>query len=449
MKNYPLAFQIWLVFAGVTLGLSIILAMLLPTTLRSFFTREIYENIETAQYSLTMEKAQLLERFAKRNSLKQDQERFNIRAINHIVIDEAGQTLEKRNAPSQLILQAQKDANLQRKQVQRYSKQLQQETIFYVIRKEQIGTQNIYLVSYVWDSYLRDMVRTLFRRIMQIMAIALVASWLPALLLARYLTRPLVQMEKHVKRIADRDWHEPFMLDRGDEIGRLARSFERMRMRLVSQDEVQQSFLQQVSHDLKTPVMVIRSYAQSVHDGIYPQGNLPDTVKVIDEEAERLEKRIRGLLYLTKLDYLAGREQVRTGIALKQLVEEVIERLRWQRSEVAWQIDMEERTIVGDPEQWRVALENLLDNQLRYARERITVTLRQERDSVLLGIGNDGPPIPENVKDTLFQQFQKGDKGQFGLGLHIVQRIAALHSADVWAENKDDSVIFYLRIPSG
>ncbi|MCG6197942.1 sensor histidine kinase, partial [Anoxybacillus sp. LAT_38] len=75
-----------------------------------------------------------------------------------------------------------------------------------------------------------------------------------------------------------------------DEIGRLARSIERMRERLVRQDEAQQAFLQDVSHELKTPVMVIRSYAQSILDGIYPRGDLQGSVQVIDSEAERLEK---------------------------------------------------------------------------------------------------------------------------------------------------------------
>lgn len=64
-----------------------------------------------------------------------------------------------------------------------------------------------------------------------------------------------------------------------------------MRKRLVSKDEAQQTLLQNISHDLKTPVMVIQSYAQSIQDGIYPKGDLSQTVKVIEDESKNLEKK--------------------------------------------------------------------------------------------------------------------------------------------------------------
>lgn len=108
---------------------------------------------------------------------------------------------------------------------------------------------------------------------MLVMLAVFILSWIPSLWLSRYLTRPLVEMETNIARLAEREWHRPFVLDRKDEIGKLARSFENMRIRLVKQDEAQQSFLQNISHELKTPVMVIRSYAQSILDGIYPNEN--------------------------------------------------------------------------------------------------------------------------------------------------------------------------------
>ena len=95
--------------------------------------------------------------------------------------------------------------------------------------------------------------------------------------------------------------NEPIEVDREDEIGKLGKSIEQLRNQLIYQDEMQQSFLQNISHELKTPVMVIRSYSQAIRDGIYPKGDLDCSVKVIDEEAERLEKRIKNLLYITNL----------------------------------------------------------------------------------------------------------------------------------------------------
>ncbi|UYZ14339.1 ATP-binding protein [Brevibacillus sp. WF146] len=113
--------------------------------------------------------------------------------------------------------------------------------------------------------------------------------------------------------------------------------------------------------------------------------------------------------------------------------------------DVRWEESLEPVTVTGDREQWGVLLENLLDNQTRYARERIFLSLRQEAGKAVLRIGNDGPPIPE--EEALFKQFVKGEKGEFGLGLAIVQRIARLHRAPLRAANTDDGVCFTVEIP--
>jgi two-component system, OmpR family, sensor histidine kinase CssS len=442
MKNYPLAVQIWLVFAGITLGVAILLALLFPWTLRSFFTREIFVTIETAQDTLLDYIRPPLE---ENRLFRRELERKNIRTVNHVFFRENGRPIVGRMLPRSFVEVVGEDIRTQLPDVQRYIRSVDDDTIFYVIRREQASGRTVYLVSYVWESYLNDLVRTLVRRLFLILGIVLVASLLPCIWLARYLTRPLVQMEKRVKRIADRDWHEPFVTDRSDEIGRLARSIERMRERLVRQDEAQQAFLQDVSHELKTPVMVIRSYAQSILDGIYPRGDLQGSVQVIDSEAERLEKRIRGLLYMTKLDYLETRRPEHRPFRLDELARDVWERLRWRRTDVRWEESLEPVTVTGDREQWGVLLENLLDNQTRYARERIFLSLRQEAGKAVLRIGNDGPPIPE--EEALFKQFVKGEKGEFGLGLAIVQRIARLHRAHLRAANTDDGVCFTVEIP--
>src|SRR5699024_5659995 len=137
-----------------------------------------------------------------------------------------------------------------------------------------------------------------------VMFFVFLLSWIPAILLSKYLSKPLVNLEEKVNKLANYEWDDPIKMDRKDEIGRLGNSIEQLRNQLIYQNEMQQSFLQKISHELKTPVMVIRSFAQAIRDGIYPKDNLDSSVKVIDEEAERLESRIKNLLFLTKLDYL-------------------------------------------------------------------------------------------------------------------------------------------------
>ncbi|MCL5780771.1 MAG: HAMP domain-containing histidine kinase [Firmicutes bacterium] len=280
--------------------------------------------------------------------------------------------------------------------------------------------------------------------------LALVVSWFVSLLIVRYLTRPLTIMEQHVKRIANRNWHEPLDIKRSDEIGNLATSIDAMRQQLIQQDETQQSILQNISHELKTPVMVIRSYAQAIHDGIYPKGDLNGSIQVIDEEGERLEKLIKQQLYLTRLDYLATKDPVHENVNLDKLIEKIVQRLNLQRPEITWQLDLQPVMIKGDEETLRAMIENLLDNHLRYAVSILTITLQvnSEQAEVVLNFWNDGSRIEPHILNQIFLPFQKGREGKFVLGLTIVQRILKIYHGQVTLKNDGNGVSTTVRIPA-
>lgn len=459
MKNKPLFVQIWLVIAGITTGIALLLLIVVPPFLHSFFTREIYSTIEDAQNSLFAE-SRLQGRFddrwltAPHSTLERDQVQQNIRTVRHALITEQGLLVPTLQAmPAEFRQQLVAQAALQTEPVQRYVRQLNGGTMYYIIRIETFGGNKLYVLSYMWDAYRNKLVRELSSRLLLIMGLIMLFSWIPALALAKYLSRPLVKLEGHMKRIAGRKWTEPVDVDRKDEIGRLAQSIEETRQQLVRRDEAQQTLLQHISHELKTPVMVIRSYAQSIQDGLFPKDDLRQSVEVIDQEAERLEKRIRSLLYLTKLDYLATHSKpAQEPVALEKLAEEAVSRLRWRRPELIWDVRLAPLVIRGDRDQWTVALENLLDNQIRYAKSAVSVTIEASEEGDGRGtitIVNDGPPIDEQTLAGLFEPFRKGRKGEFGLGLAIVQRIAALHGASVNAANTEKGVEFRIRIGGG
>ncbi|WP_206752176.1 sensor histidine kinase [Desulfosporosinus fructosivorans] len=375
--------------------------------------------------------------------------------VGHIVISDAIPLSSSLPLPDKFLQAVQEDAQKQQVNVLQYSHQIDDKTLFYVIRKDEIMQQPRYIVSFAWGNYPNNLAMSLFWRLLLLMLISLLLSWPVSLFLARYISRPLVLMETQAARIAERDWFEPFVLDRRDEIGKLGRAFENMRQRLVKQDKTQQSFLQNISHELKTPVMVIRSYAQSMLDGIYPKGTLDESILVINGEAERLEKRIRDLLYLTKLNYLSTKEQKRESFNLTELLEQRLERFQCRRPELIWTVKLVSFCTTGDREQWGVAIDNLLDNQIRYAVKRIVLSLDALADTtekVLLRIWNDGNSIENELIDSLFEPYQIGQDGEFGLGLAIVKQITEFHGAKIWASNEVDNgeegVAFYIKLCS-
>lgn len=461
MKNFPLAFQIWLVFAGVTLGVFLLLMIFLPWTLRSFFTQQLYDMIQTSQNNISLEQIVQLPNKIDPNRFEGDA-RFRPRRptafpaggpmVRHIVIPQNPSIKEQEMFfPPHLpfIKEVWEEAREQKVTSKRYSRDIGNSSLFYIIRKDIANGKPVYLISYSWSSYRNSLVSTMFWRLALLVFLLFLLSWMPAAFwLARYLSKPLVQMEQHIERISKKDWHKPFILDRKDEIGKLAQTFENMRQRLIRQDQAQQSFFQNVSHDLKTPVMVIRSFVQAIQDGILPKGTLEESIAVIDGEAERLEKRVRNLLYLNKINYLKGRELQLEPLNIGETITKQVERIRWRRPELGWQIDVPQLIIMGDREQWEIALENLLDNQIRYAVREISITQveNQSQDGqAVIRIWNDGPPIDPLIIDNIFERYSFGQGGEFGLGLAIVYHILNIHGAKIWVKN-EKGVAFYLQI---
>lgn len=447
MKNLPLAIQIWLVFALLIIVVTIALLLIIPFSLDRFFTNEIYANIENGQE--IFQSGEIWQFPKNLPPIENDKADQNIRTVRHILFNNNQQIFPPNPLPRFILENFIKQAQSQEMDLKRYQEIIRGNRMFYVIRRISSPTGTFYLLSYMWDSYRQSLVRTLFRQLSLVMGIVFVLSWIPAIILAQYLTKPLVTLEKHVSQIAKQNWEEPVVIQREDEIGRLAKSIDVLRNRLMRQNEIQQNSLQNISHALKTPVMVIRSYAQSILDGIFPKGNLEASVLVIDQEAERLEKRNRDLLYLTKLDVLNTTNQSHDQFCLDELILEVMNRFQIRRKDVKWITDLESTNYFGDYEQWTVALENLFDNQVRYAQNTISISLKAQSNSqILIQVENDGPSIEEKTMKTLFEKFHPGMKGEFGLGLSITARIIKLHGGTISAANQERGVVFSIIIPA-
>ncbi len=390
MKNKSLSMQIWIVFASITLFIAIILSFIIPNTLRSFFTEETYSTLESAQNIIL--NGYSIDDFNDISLDTSDLE--DIRLVNHMVVYGNNRIAINNPVPNEFLNKIKEDINSQKDTMKRYKFSFEDENVFYIINKGSPIDDYNYLVSYIGDSYRDDLVRTLFNKLIKIMLVIFILSWIPALLLAKYLSRPLVDLEKKVEKLSSRDWREPMHIDRKDEIGKLGSSLEDLRTQLIRQDKLERDFLQNISHDLKTPVMVIRSFLQAIKDGIFPKGDLETSLDLIDEEAERLEKKIKDLLYFSKLEYLSYEKNNFTLFPLDELVVKNVNKFKFDES-INFQLNLENIDIIGDRDRWSIVIENILDNALRYAESKIFIDLLEVEDKILLKIGNDGPHIEE------------------------------------------------------
>lgn len=314
--------------------------------------------------------------------------------------------------------------------------------IFIVSSIEDDKAEKCYLVSYipnVEDSDLLNMVL-----VIGVMFIAV--GFIIAKVVANYISKPLKELEAYTMRIAKKDWREPIEIENHDEIGRLVNSMNYMQKELQKAEEEEKMFLQSISHDLKTPVMVIMSHAEAIVDGVYIE-SVEKTAEIIRDEAISLEKKIKQLLYLNTLSYVLENNNENTEIDFQDLLLHTINRFELVNSKIEWDLNINKAFITGSTEKIQVAIENIIDNALRYAKEKISITLTQESSFVVLEIYNDGPNIKQENLERIFQNLYKDKTGNFGLGLAISKKIIDFYNGEIKAINKDKGVSFIIKYP--
>lgn len=294
-----------------------------------------------------------------------------------------------------------------------------------------------YLISIVNSDYSTSLITSLRNQIIYIQYGFFIVFAIIMILWVLTLINPLKTIKNYIDNIKERKKCE-LNIDRNDEIGVVAKALVDMKENLDKQESIKEEMIHNISHDLKTPIALIQTYGQSVKDDIYPYGDKESSMDIILENAKRLEHKVKSFLYLNRLDYLQGEDIEFHTLDMKQLIEKIVSQMDALKPELSLSTDLEDVCFIGDEEHWRVAIENIIENASRYAKSEIHIILKDK----YLEIFNDGEHIDEETLPFLFDPYIKGVKGQFGLGLSIVSKIAQMFSYHVEAKNQSVGVSF-------
>lgn len=302
---------------------------------------------------------------------------------------------------------------------------------------------NQYLISRSVSSSFDKYKDELVSRVIYITVIVVGFFFIILMMWVITLIHPLNQIRNYIERVKqgkDAELH----VNRKDEIGELAEALISMREELRKQEKTKEDMIHNISHDLKTPIATIKSYGESIKDGIYPYETLEKSVDVIIENADRLENKVHSLLFMNRVEYLISQDAEGISSDMKEIVEKVVQANKVIKPEIEFITDLEEVWFDGLAEPWRVAVENIVENALRYAKSKIEIHLNEEEG---LTIANDGPCMDEDRIKVLFKPYEKGQGGKFGLGLSIVSKVVAANHYEVCGENTEDGVIFRITKP--
>jgi two-component system sensor histidine kinase CssS len=160
-----------------------------------------------------------------------------------------------------------------------------------------------------------------------------------------------------------------------------------------------------------------------------------------------LIKKIKNLLYLNTLDYVLENNKENETINLHNLILNIVNRFEAINSKIQWDMDLDEVNIYGNADKIQVAIENIIDNGLRYANEKISINVKKEDSFAVLKIYNDGPNIDADHINNIFDNFYKDKTGNFGLGLAISKKIIDFYKGEIKAENNSIGVTFTIKYP--
>ena len=262
--------------------------------------------------------------------------------------------------------------------------------------------------------------------------------------LAHGMTSPLREMAAAAAAMARGDYGRRVTASSRDEVGELARAFNRMATQLGEVDRVRRELVANVSHELRTPISALQAVLENLVDGVEPAD--PEILRTMLRQVERLGTLVSQLLDLSRLESGTVPLQ-RRPFALLPLLEDAAGETRLHSTdvEVAVTVDPPGATAEGDPQRVHQVVANLLDNAVRHSPPGGTVEVRGSRDrsGVTIEVCDEGPGIDEQERSKVFERFYRADSarssndGGAGLGLAIAQWIVDLHGGDIRVEGRE------------
>jgi signal transduction histidine kinase len=293
------------------------------------------------------------------------------------------------------------------------------------------------------------------RRLFMAAAIAIAVSLLAGYLAAHAFARRIRRLERAAERIADGEFDEPVVDGGADELGELARTFERMRLQLQRLDRARGEFIANASHELRTPLFSLAGFLELLSDEDLDEETRAEFLGTAREQVARLARLATDLLDLSRLD--AGHVKLDVArLDLATLADAIAAEfaaaahLEGYALESAADGDV---PALGDEERVLQIGRLLVENAMRHTPAGTRIVVRAGSDGIAarLIVENDGPAIPAEHAAQIFERFYRVEGGRAsgsGLGLAIGRELAELMGGRIQLDSEPGKTVFSLVLPA-
>jgi signal transduction histidine kinase len=271
--------------------------------------------------------------------------------------------------------------------------------------------------------------------------------------LAFHLTSPVRALQKSVERFGRGELQARAGSNRRDELGQLARTFDRMADRIETLLTAERRLLLDISHELRSPLARLGVAVELARSG----DDLNAALNRIQKESDRLNALVGQLLQVTRAE--GDPSSLRhNAVRLDELVQQLVNDSGIEAAAHGCELKYEKRepvTVAGDPEMLRRAVENVIRNAIRYAPRdsAVEVSLARNNGMAVVDVRDHGPGVPEEALPRLFDAFYRVESdrnrssGGIGLGLSIARRAIVLHQGSIRARNVQPGLEVEMELP--
>ncbi|MCR5113421.1 MAG: HAMP domain-containing histidine kinase [Acholeplasmatales bacterium] len=305
---------------------------------------------------------------------------------------------------------------------------------YYYANFEVSNFQN-YTIVFTTNAYVDGLVRPMSFKIIVVFLVVLLIAMLAISWWSNSVIKRIKLLQYHIEQMPKNKYEKEYLDKSLDEIGQLSVSVEKMRTEISHNEATKQEMLQNLSHDFKTPIAVIKSYAEAIQDGV----ETTESLNIIIEQADLLKNKVIKLLQYNSLEYLDHSKPFE-HINMAELIQEVLVSYKYQTN-LKIVDDLDDSIFFdGYRENWTTVISNILDNAKRYAKSMIKISLKNDK----IYIYNDGEHIDEVFIKNSFKAYEKGSKGQFGLGMSIVVKTCNFFGYSLSVQNEEPTGVTFV-----
>ena len=298
-------------------------------------------------------------------------------------------------------------------------------------------------------SMMSDLLSVIMRSIILAILWVMLAAFIAIYLISERIIHPLKEISRAAKSFAAGKLDVRVSVKGSDEVAELAAAFNNMAETLEASEKMRNTFVSNVSHDLRTPMTSISGFVDGILDGVIPPEKHKHYLKIVSEEVKRLSRLVVTLLDISKIQ--AGERKFTMApfdiceMAL-QILFSFEKKIEEKNLNIVFDFDEENMTAIADRDAIYQILYNICDNAVKFSTPggmlKVSVGRLKNR-KYLIGIYNEGSGIPKEDLPHIFERFYKSDKSRgldktgVGLGLYICKTIIEAHDEEIWVESEE------------